>query len=1302
MIACNSRKHARNSMEMPSAHQFSLRLFGGFALERDGLPCELAYEKGRALLAYLAIEGRAHTREALAAMFWPDLAREGALTNLRQVLHDLRRVLNAGQPTTPLLQTSRDTVSLRRGCSIEVDVDLFCDPANDTLPGPAECARCRLRTQPLVERHGGEFLAGCTPLECPQFETWLYMQREEWHGRILGLLGRLADCCERAGDPQRALMLAQTFLAREPWNETGLMRVMRLQARAGRRLAALAAYEACCRALREELDVLPSAATRELADSIRYGDPLPAPASGTATAPACLAQQAAERRQVTVVYCKLTPVDTDNPEEVLSLLQLAQVRCFQIVHAHSGYPVQSHGGSFLAYFGYPQAVENAARLAIEASLALTHAEFADVQPSAGVHTGVVITGSTSQLPDAIGTTSGIAIRMQRLADPGEVIISATTERLVTGYFECGDRTEPSISGARKTLASFLVQRSSGARDRLQAAEQLTPFIGRLERLAELHALWQETRAGAARFALLRGDPGIGKSRLALQFQCQLPSQSYRARVIRCFPEHSQSPFFALTALLGKSLAFASDDSSQARFDKLVAGLETAHAVPNPAVVAHFASIMGLPLPPAYMEKAQVSPRQQRDLTLEFALDYLYRLTERKPVLLLVEDLHWADPSTLEFIKRLIEQRRPAPILAVLTARPEFRPDWPQGLVRTLSLNALGTDETTRLVAAVAPQVELATVQRIVARADGVPLFAEEMAKMASHDSQSVIPETLHDLLAARIDGLSEAKHITQWAATLGRQFDIGILQEVAGCSAERMTDALGIMRDAGLIQGVGKGCQQFKHALIQEAAYESQTQTARQGAHRRIAEVLQSEFLHLVNAHPELLAQHWRAAGDNGQSIDYWLKAGTRALKHSACLEAVAHFQAGLALVPTLAGHAGLGRRELGLQIGLGAAACAVEGYASETGAKAYQRAVELCHQQETDHEAFFSAWGLWASASSRLGYGKALELAQQLQRMAAHSKLPLLEQQAHFALGDTLYWCGDFCTALTHLNQVEALYRREHHLSHVAGFGEDAGVTNRAYRGWLLWFCGFPDQAQQVCAQSLTLARGLGHPFSLAYALTFAAILHCRLRDWEGALNHADEALAIANRHDFGLWRIGGSIARGWALARQGIKEGTETLQQCVEMTRLAMGGVSLVVLGPLIDAHLGLGNGGDALIVQAEAVAVARALGDRHIDSELQRLKGEALLLEVVPIVDRDLLVESCFREALSIAKHQYAKSLELRAAHSLARLWQAQGRHKAALKLLSATYDGFSEGFDTPDLQDASKLIGELRAATHHISR
>ena len=1266
----------------------TLGLLGGFALERDAQPCKLAYEKGRALLAYLAMAPlRKHSRASLAAMLWPDLAREAALSNLRLVLHSLRQTLDAATLSAPLLQIDRESVRLDPAAGLEVDVAGFsaAAPACPATPCAQYCDRCLARMEVLASYYRGEFMAGFSLPDCPDFEEWLQVQRESLHLHALGRLARLSDCHERTGAYDKSLRFALDYQELEPWSEEGLRRVMRLFALNGQRTNALAQYEACCRVLRTELGVLPSEETHALAERIRRGNVAPAVDPAPAHLPmAELRPAVAERRQVTVLYCELAPVAADDPDEALALLREPQARCSEIIRGHSGHLVQIRGGSLLAYFGYPQASENAARLAVRAALAVTRAAFAGLEVRASVHTGVVISGDL-QVPDAIGATSGLAIRLRQFADCGEVAISGATQHLVAGYFECVSLGPRPQTGSARPLEVFRVDRESGAKNRLEAAATLTPLIGRKDQIDALLSAWQDARQGARRIVLLSGDAGIGKSRLVLTLKDALREQACLVHELRCFPEHSQSPFHPLAALLGPTLGFAPNDIPEARFARLAAYVETHYSKADRDAVPLLARVLSLPTLAPYRDSA-ASPQLQRERTLAILLERLHAMAAQQPILLVVEDLQWADPSTLELLTLFIAQQRTAPMLAVLTSRPDFQPPWQESLVSTLPLKALAEEETAMLIAAVAPEIAPATVRRLVERADGIPLFAEELAREVAVNDQA-IPSTLQDLLAARLDTLGAAKIIAQSAASIGREFSVDLLRRIVHCDETALAQQLRRLQDAGIVRSEATGILHFRHALVRDAAYQSQTRAERESTHRRIAAALGTGG---TKARPELLAQHWAAGAEIHEAVISWIEAGKLASQHSASQEAVMHFKSGLQLMAALPDNPERMRLELDLQIGLGAAASAAEGYASTTGAEAYARAMSLCSQHESGPEMFRAVWGLWASASSRTDYAHALKLAQQLLRMAGKSGDPVQDQQGHFAMADTLYWQGEFTAAREHLERVGTLYQRSQHQSHVAEFGEDAGVTSGSYLSWVLWFLGFPDQARKTSERTLALARQLEHPFSLAYALTFASILHCRLRRPEEALVLAQETLSLANDHGFPLWHIGATLSHGWALAMQNRPEGVTSLQQCVAATRGAMGGVTLVVLEPLVDACVVLDLFDDALRIGGEAFATGGAIGDRHVEAELHRLRGESLLGLAN---HNEAEAEACFGRALNVSGEQRAKSLELRAAMSMARLWRGQGKPDDARRLLGGVYDWFTDGLDTPDLLDARELLESL---------
>ena len=486
----------------------------------------------------------------------------------------------------------------------------------------------------------------------------------------------------------------------------------------------------------------------------------------------------------------------------------------------------------------------------------------------------------------------------------------------------------------------------------------------------------------------------------------------------------------------------------------------------------------------------------------------------------------------------------------------------------------------------------------------------------------------------------------------------------------------------------------FKHALIQDAAYQSQSQLDRRKAHSSIARVLQSDFTDWVESQPEILARHLALARQYAESIPLWLKAGTRAALHSANQEARMHFGEGLKLLSHLEESPQKIRLEFDLMLGLGAATCAVQGFGSAETVLAYERAMELGEHLDACPQMFRAIWGLWAGASSWAGYDHALELARQLLRIGQKCGDPIQIQQGHFAKGNMLFWRGDFSAAREHLERPLALYRPEEHQAHIAQFGENVRITSGAYLAWTLWFLGYPRRAQNACRQAFELARRLNHPFSLGYAMTFVSVLQCRLRRPRQALAWADKTLALAQNQDFLLWQVGADLIRGWAQVMLGEPSGLIRMQQSTDSVRNVMGGIALIFLNLLIEARLHLGDFAGALEDTEEALRTAEALGDGHIEAELHRFKGRALLGLGG---GQETVAECCFLQAVAIGRRQGARILELRAATDLARLWTKGERAPEAHSLLRPLIETFTEGHETLDLQEAASLLSSRPMAS-----
>lgn len=674
----------------------------------------------------------------------------------------------------------------------------------------------------------------------------------------------------------------------------------------------------------------------------------------------------------------------------------------------------------------------------------------------------------------------------------------------------------------------------------------------------------------------------------------------------------------------------------------------------------------------------------------------------QPVLVLLEDLHWADPSTLELIGYLLQQESASRVLLLLTARPEFRPRWP---VEHIRLTPLREHESAAIVGSVTGDGVLSDEwrERIVRLSDGVPLFLEEMTRMvlsadtpvSSDGTGSIpIPATLHDLLMARLDGLGEARQTAQWGSVLGREFAHKLLRAVVPFDKERLQADIERLAQSGLlfVRETAKGIvYQFKHALVQKAAYQSQLKRDRQLAHQRVAQVIQERFPEIIETQPELFAQHLTAAGETRRAIDYWLIAGQRAINRYANLEAIHHLTTGLELLATLPDFAERERIELDLNLALGAASIAAKGYGSPEVVQAYGRALELSQHEWDDRKLFEVLWGLWASSSSRSGYPESRRLGHRLLEIAQRTREPALEIRACHALGNVCTNLADYAAARDYLERGIEIYRNQP-TRPAEAIDVDPLVGNLSFLSWALWLQGFPAQALEKSRQAVQEARSISDPYPLGYALVFASMLHRFRREPEMAARLAEETISLARQHGLHLWLAAGIAYQGWAQAVQGNPAGVAMISEILELMRQSMDGAAVSFLALLADAQGHAGEFDAQLGTLVETLALVEKRDDRYFEAELYRMKGECLLAGTLG--KRVSEAEECFRKALEISRRQGARSLELRAAMSCARLWRTQARVDEARALLAEVYEWFTEGFDTADLQEAEALLASLR--------
>jgi len=798
-------------------------------------------------------------------------------------------------------------------------------------------------------------------------------------------------------------------------------------------------------------------------------------------------------------------------------------------------------------------------------------------------------------------------------------------------------------------------------------------------------------------------------------RAEIGDQGYTRVTLGCSPYHTNSALFPLIVYFERVLRWQREDGADVKLAKLEKALQD-FSLPLDESIPLFASLLSLPLPEDQYPPITVTPQQQKQQTLDATVAWLLEEAERQPVLQVWEDLHWADPSTLELLALEIEQAPTAPILNVLTFRPTFSPPWPQRSHMTpLTLNRLEQPEVEALIGQQAGGKALPeeVVKHIVDRTDGVPLFVEELTKvileadfLREHKgsyrltgpmSAITIPTTLQDSLMARLDRLPNIREVAQLGAVLGREFVYEMVQAIGSIDETTLQNGLDRLVAAELLYQRGRPPRAkyvFKHALVQDAAYQSLLKRTRQQYHKQVAELLEARFPEIVQTQPELVAHHYTEAGIAEQAVDHWHKAGLQAMQHSAHLEAVGHLRKELEVLMTLPDSAERNRQELALQTTLGPALMAIKGYAALEAGETYFRARELCEQVGESKELFPVVWGLFAHHLTRAKYHDALELSEQLLSLAEELGETEYLIEAHLALGTTSIYLGELKATRESLEAVVSLYDPERHAALAFRYGGfDPGVMGRSYLAVTLWLLGHVEQAMTHADEALALMRRLDHPYTSARSLYWDANLRQFVGDWQAMRARSEEAIAIAEEHGFSLVQAVGPIMLGWALLRQGhAAEGAKTIRQGIDSYRAGGAGMQLThFLIPLAKAEQTFGRSNEALDVLADAIALVEKTEERYLEAELHRLRGEMLLAHAPGDPGP---AERAFEKGLAVARAQGARSLELRAAMSLARLWQVEGKTADARELLTPVYNWFTEGFDTPDLVDAKTLLGELR--------
>ena len=1053
----------------------------------------------------------------------------------------------------------------------------------------------------------------------------------------------------------------------------------------------------------------------------------------------------AERRQLTVMFCDLvgsTALSTRlDPEDLREVIGAYHRCCTELIGEAGGFVAKYMGDGVLAYFGYPLAHEHDAEHAVRAGLALVEAapklttaptgqarglkaHGVPLQVRVGIATGLVVVGDlvgagAAQEQAVVGETPNLAARLQVLAEPGAVVIADGTRRLLGNLFELRDLGASDLKGIAGPVRAWAALRARSVGSRFDAlhATGLTALVGRDEEAELLLRRWSRAKTGEGQVVLLSGEAGIGKSRLTAALLERLASEPYTRLRYFCSPQRADSAFHPIIGQIERAAGLAYDDKPQAKLDKLDAVLAQTSTPPQDAAL--FAEMLSLPNDGRY-PALELAPEQRRQRVLEALMSQLAGLARRQPVLMIFEDLHWIDPTSLEVLGRTVDRIKTLPALLVVTFRPEFNAPWVgQPHVTSLTLNRLGEHEAAALIADLVGNKALPAdvTAEIVERTDGIPLFVEEMTKaVLEAESEGAarrtvaavsspvlaVPASLHASLMARLDRLGPAKEVAQIGSAIGREFSHALLVSVVRKPEAELGSALNRLVQAGLLsrQGVPPHATYlFKHALVQDAAYGTLLREPRRALHARIAETLESQFAEIVESQPEIPAHHCTEAGQIEKAAGLWGKAGQQSLARSALVEAAAQLTRALDQIATLPGTAALRREQIKLQVALINPLMHVKGHAATETRAAVEQARLLIEQAEAlgeppeDPLLLYSVLGAFFAKNLLAFNGDACrDLAVQFLALAEKQRATVPLMVGHRMMGISLVQTGDIAEGRGHFDQAIALYDPAEHRPLAARFGIDNAVAILAFRSWTLWLLGYPEAALKDADDALRNAREMGQAATLMHALSCVSIPYTLCGNRAAAAAQAQELVAVAEEKGSLFWKADGMVGQGCVLALTGrASDAIEMLISGIAARRTTGATIGMPFYLPhLARAHAELGQFVAAWRCIGEATTAAETTKEKWCEAEIHRTAGEIALMSPEPDAAQ---ARAHFERAIAIARAQKAKSWELRAATSLARLWRDHGKRQQARDLLAPVYGWFTEGFDTADLKEAEALLDKL---------
>lgn len=1050
-----------------------------------------------------------------------------------------------------------------------------------------------------------------------------------------------------------------------------------------------------------------------------------------------------ERRQITIFFSDLVGSTalsgSMDPEDLQRLYAEYQQGCADIVHRYGGYVAQFLGDGILAYFGYPTAHGDDAVRGVKAGVELLQ-YFGDTKlvrrlasVRVGIHTGVVVMsgagGDSRRERLALGEAPNIAARVQSEAKPDTVVVSEATRRLIGEHFMLNPLGSHTLKGISRPVQIFEVLGRNRAVSRFDkfAAEGIVRVSGRERELALIRGVWAEACTQSRRVLLIRGEAGIGKSRLMAMAREMAKDQLHEVVEVECSPYDMSSAFFPIITMLRRHLGLDAAEQSPEQMLVVLERFVADRQVPLEEALPLLADLFAIPIGDRYPPLVMAAARR-RQRTLAILADLLQHAPDGLPVLILIEDLHWADPSTLELIHALISSLQDTPLCLICTARPESSLQWTATTpgASVLDVAPLPQDAARGLIRDIVGPKPLpeSLILEIIERTGGVPLFVEAVTRMILETgllqelddryelvkalSPSSIPDTVHDSLMARIDRLGPDKSITQIASVIGRQFDLALLQRVSGRTRQDLVETLDHLCQLDLLVACGgvsttNSCYAFKHALIQDVAYESLLRATRQEIHHKIALTLREHFPETLASRPDLLAQHFTKAGDPIEAIEYWLRAGQLALSQAANHEAIKHLNQGLELM----GHVPDDRRlplELEFLVALQPALNAIQGWASVETERCTRRSLEIL-ELLPGHPLRLKVFMSTCAAMLMAGQtGDAVVMAKEALSLAQSSGMPLLMPPAYHLAACTSLYHGDFEQTRGYIDAGLAACLPELDSLLAEHFGHASSVFIESFNSELLWMKGFPEQAMAASDRAVARARGINHVPSLVGAVSNQVWFNQMLRQPQSILAAADEALQLSTKEGFAFWEPMITFYRGWVLAMRGEHvEGIEAMRGGLARYKAGGNGIRHLHMAAVFAEALWVaGHGDEAFAVLSEGLVFAGKFEEAYFEPEIHRLQGLFRLESGRRLPDgleRNQLLQQAeqdLRVALDKSRQQGATMLVLRGLMTLCELQQARLADVApARKALADVLNSFTEGFDTPDLRDARDLLGRLPA-------